>query len=146
MKIPELRSPYERVGGLVYFGRMLDKLRLKERGALPSDYYVGTRDWYFFDARCTRFLGVRYADLRKRALDGGSDLQLLRWCFKRGLKRKKEEIEIWNTFMMKRGWRDEASSGLEEAKREAGLGRRKDILTWFDLFDADEGRRSSRPK
>jgi gluconokinase len=142
MKIPGLRSPYARVGGLVYFGRMLDKLRLKERGTLPSDYNVGTRDWYFFDARCVRFLGVRYADLRNRALANGSDLQVLRWCFKNGCKRTREEIDIWNTFMIKRGWRDEASSGLKEAKLEANLGRRKDIATWFDLFDADEGRRS----
>lgn len=141
MKIPGLRSPYDKVGGVVYFGRMLDKLRLKEAGQLPADYNAGTRDWYFFDARCTRFLGVRYADLRKRALKGGSDLQLLRWCFKNGRRPTAEEIAIWNTFMTKRGWRDEASSGLEEEKREAGLGARKDITTWFELFDADEGRR-----
>lgn len=141
MKIPGLRSPYDKVGGLVYFGRMLDKLRLKAAGKLPADYNVGTQDWYFFDARCTRFLGVRYADLRKRALQGGSDLQLLRWCFRHGRRPNAEEIAIWNTFMTKRGWRDEASGGLETEKREAGLGGRKNLLTWFDLFDADEGRR-----
>lgn len=140
MKIPGLRSPYEKVGGLVYFGRMLDKLRLRAAGKLPADYNVGTRDWYFFDARCTRFLGVRYSDLRRRALAGGSDLQLLRWCFRHGRKRTAEEVAIWNTFMMKRGWNDEASGGLEEEKRAAGLGARKDIVTWFDLFDVDEGR------
>ena len=133
------------MGGLVYFGRMLDKLRLKARGELPSDYNVGTRDWYFFDARCARFLGVRFADLRKQALRGGTDLQLLRWCFKNGRTRTKEEIDIWNTFMMKRGWHDESSGGLEEAKRESGFGDREDILTWFDLFDADESRHKTRP-
>lgn len=141
MKIPGLRSPYDKVGGLVYFGRMLDKLRLRAAGKLPSDYNVGTRDWYFFDARCTRFLGVRYTDLQKRALQGGSDLQLLRWCFRNGRRPNAEEIAIWNTFMMKRGWRDEATSGLETEKRKAGLAGRKDLATWFDLFDADEGRR-----
>jgi len=142
MKIRGLRSPYSRVSGLVYFGRMLDKLRLKAAGKLPADYNVGTRDWYFFDARCTRFLGVRYVELRKRALTGGSDLQLLRWCFRNGRRPSGEEIEIWNTFMMKRGWRDESSGGLETEKRAAGLGDRSDLTTWLDLFDADEGRRT----
>jgi hypothetical protein len=31
---------------------------------------------------------------------------------------------------------------LEEAKREAGLGHRSDIQTWFDFQDADEERES----
>ena len=29
MKIPDLRSAHDQVGGIVYFGRMLDKIRLK---------------------------------------------------------------------------------------------------------------------
>ena len=32
-----LRSPYNRVGRLVYFGRMLDKVRLQAAGRLPLD-------------------------------------------------------------------------------------------------------------
>src|SRR5213596_2472849 len=30
--------------GLVYFARMLDKIRLKARGELPPDYFVGVDD------------------------------------------------------------------------------------------------------
>ncbi|HEX2099362.1 MAG TPA: DUF5069 domain-containing protein [Candidatus Synoicihabitans sp.] len=143
MKVPDLRSPRDEVGGLVYFGRMLDKLRLRAAGQLPADYNTGTKSWYDFDARCCRFLGMRYAALRSRALRGGSDLQLLRWCFREGRKPKPEEIEIWNTFMRKRGWRDASSAGLETEKAQVGLGRRDDIVTWFDLFDAEEGRSRS---
>ena len=139
-----MRSPHDEVGGIVYFGRMLDKIRLRARGALPDDYNVGTRDWFFYDARCTRFLKVRYGELRKRTLQGGSDLQLLRWCFKHGRKPDKEEVEIWNTFMRKRGWNDPSSEGLESEKRAAGLADRAEIVTWFDLFDADEGRGGTR--
>jgi gluconokinase len=140
MKIPGLRSAYREVGGIVYFGRMLDKIRLKARGALPADYNVGTKEWFDFDSRCTRFLKVRYAALRQRTLRGGSDLQILRWCFRHGRKPGSEEIEIWNTFMRKRGWKDSSSAGLESDKRAAGLAARADIQTWFDLFDADEQR------
>lgn len=140
MHVPGLRSPHAKVGGIVYFGRILDKIRLQAAGRLPPGYNLGTEDWWFYDARCMRFLGVDYGALRERALRGDSDDELLRWCFQEGRKPNDEEIEIWNTFMAKRGWRDEASDGLEEVKRECGLAERKDIATWFDLFDADESK------
>jgi hypothetical protein len=141
MKIPGLRSAYDEVGGIVYFGRMLDKIRLKARGELPAGYNTGTKEWYDYDARCTRFLRIKYPALKRRTLQGGSDLQILRWCFKQGRKPGSEEIAIWNTFMRKRGWKDESSSGLETEKRVAGLSDRSDIVTWFDLFDAEEQRK-----
>jgi gluconokinase len=140
MHVPGLRSPHEKVGGIVYFGRVLDKIRLDAAGRLPAGYNLGTEDWTFYDARCARFLGVDYAALRERALLDGSDEEVLRWCFQEGRQPNEEEIDIWNTFMAKRGWRDEASGGLEEAKQESGLADRHDIETWFDLFDADESK------
>lgn len=138
MHIPKLRSPHAKVGGIVYFGRMLDKIRLHAAGRLPPDYNLGDDDWWFFDARCTRFLGVTYAALRERTLRGGSDRVILQWCFRTGRKPGDEEIEIWNTFMQKRGWNDPAAGGLEEEKRSSGFGDRADIRTWFELFEADE--------
>ena len=140
MKVPGLRSSHDEVDGIVYFGRMLDKIRLKARGELPPNYNIGTKEWYDFDSRCTRFLKVKYGALKKRTLQGGPDLEILRWCFKNGRKPSKEDIEIWNTFMKKRGWNDPSSDGLEAAKRSCGLTNRQDIVTWFDLFDADEER------
>ena len=140
MHVPGLRSPHEKVGGLVYFGRVLDKIRLHTAGRLPPGYNLGTEDWWYYDARCMRFLGVDYEALRERALGGGSDEEVLHWCFQQGRKPSDEEIEIWNTFMAKRGWRDDASGGLEEVKRECGFASRTDITTWFDLFDADESK------
>jgi hypothetical protein len=70
MNVPGLRSAYDEVGGIVYFGRMLDKIRLKARNELPTDYNVGVKEWYDFDARCTRFLGVKYSALKQRVLEG----------------------------------------------------------------------------
>ena len=35
--VPGLRSPREEVEGLVYFGRMVDKLRLEQAGQLPAE-------------------------------------------------------------------------------------------------------------
>ena len=70
-----LRSCYAKVGRLVYFGRMLDKIRLHAAGQLPADYVANLGDGQFFvlDGRCCRFLGVRYADLREHTLTGRPD-------------------------------------------------------------------------
>ena len=128
--------------GLIYFARMLDKIRLHAAGRLPPDYFVGVEeDPTLFDARCTRFLGVDYEELAIRTLQGGSDEEILDWCFGHGRKPSEEEIRIWNAFLLKRGWRDEASEDLRAAKERNGWGKRDDIQTWIDLHDAEEGRK-----
>jgi len=123
---------------------MLDKIRLHAAGKLPSDYFVGVEDPTFFDARCTRFLGVNYDELVARTLQGGSDEEILEWCFARGRRPGEEETLIWNSFLSKRGWRDEASPDLQAAKKRLGWENRDEIQTWFDLHDAEEGRLSER--
>ena len=79
-------------------------------------------------------------ELVERALEGGSDEEILEWCFARGRRPNEEEVLIWNTFLSKRGWRDEASADLEAAKKREGWTDRDDIQTWVDLHDAEEGR------
>lgn len=119
---------------------MLDKIRLHAAGQLPPDYFVGVSDPTLFDARCTRFLGIDYDELVDRTLRGGSDEEILEWCFERGRHPNEEEIQIWNAFLTKRGWRDEASEDLAAAKSRLGWSDRNDIQTWMDLHDAEEGR------
>jgi hypothetical protein len=133
-------SDYEETRGLIYFARMLDKIRLNAEGRLEDGYFLGTEDPTFFDARCTRFLGMNYEHLAARTLEGGSNEEILDWCFAQGRKRSEEEIEVWNAFLAKRGWRDNGSADLQAAKERLGWGRRDDIQTWVDLHDAEEGR------
>ena len=38
MKVSGSRSSFEKVGGIVYFGRMLDKIRLHSAGRLPAGW------------------------------------------------------------------------------------------------------------
>jgi len=135
-------SDHVETKGLIYFARMLDKIRLKARGELPPDYFIGVdEDPTMFDARCTRFLDVNYDELVERTLKGGSDEEILEWCFERSRRPSDEEISIWNAFLMKRGWRDDASADLQAAKERSGLGDCDDIKTWVDLHDAEEGRK-----
>ncbi len=138
MKIPGLRSDYEQVGGIVFFGRMLDKIRLQAAGRLPSGYFTGAASRTHFDARCTRFLRIDYDRLVARVLQGGSDEEILEWCFANGHRPDPDEIEVWNGFMTKRGWRDAGSEEFAQAKRDRGFGARDDIQTWFDLHRAEE--------
>ena len=140
MSIPGLRFGDAQVGGIVFFGRMLDKIRLQAAGKLPPGYNLGSATPTFFDARCCRFLQVDYEALSRRTLHGGTDEEILAWCFEQGRQPSAEEIEIWNDFMLKRGLRDASSGRLEQAKSKLGLGGRADIQTWFEMHRADEER------
>jgi hypothetical protein len=125
---------------MVWFPRMLDKIRLHARGELPDDYipFLGIG----FDGRCLRYLRVPYDALVKRVLQGGSNEEILEWCFKQGRELSDEDITVWSDFMRKRGLRDSAEvlADLEDSKRQSGLQDRKDIDTYFRYNDADEGR------
>ncbi len=138
MKVPGLRSDYVKVGGIVFFGRMLDKIRLKAAGRLPDGYFTGTADRTHFDARCCRFLRIEYEALRARVLAGGTDEEILAWCFAQGYSPTEDQIEVWNEFMQKRGWRDAGSAEFAKAKKDRGFGDRDDLQTWFDLHVAEE--------
>ena len=136
-----LRSCYAKVGRLVYFGRMLDKIRLHAAGKLPADYVanLGDAQFYVLDGRCCRFLGIAYADLKARTLEGGTDEEILAWAHARGTARTDEECHMWNRFILKLGWRDERSAVLPQRIRDAGLVG-KPIETIADHIEFDEGR------
>ena len=104
-----LRSAYAKVGELVYFGRMLDKIRLAEENKLPPGYNLGDQVPTWFDGNCCRFLQVAYSQIVSQVRLGHSDEQILQWAYETGKRPTQEEIMMWNSFMTKRGWRDNAS-------------------------------------
>ena len=138
--IPGLRSPAAHVNGLVHFGRMLDKIRLHHAGQLPAEYVSNLGKG--FDGRCVSFLRISYPALVDRTTSGSSssDEELLAWAFAEGRQPTAEEIEIWNEFMTKRGWKDPMSETLVKRKHEHAFADRSDIETFFQFIDADEGR------
>jgi len=133
-----LRAPSAKVGGLVYFGRMLDKIRAHAQEQLNVDYQANLGKG--FDEKCVRFLRVDYDELVHRVKQGGSDDEILHWCFTTGRQPSEDEIYVWNEFMRKRGWNDEVSETLKRRKKEAGMAGRSEIETMFAFIDADEGR------
>lgn len=139
--VPGLRSCYTKVGRLVYFGRMLDKIRLHAAGKLPVEYQanLGDAQTNVLDGRSCRFLGVRHADLRARVLAGVTDEEALAWAHAHGTPRTDEECHMWNRFILKLGWRDERSNVLPQRILDAGL-TGKPIETIIDHIEYDEGR------
>jgi gluconokinase len=138
MSIPGLRSPHDKVSGLVYFGRMLDKIRLHQRGALPADLQANLGEG--FDKTCAQFLRVPYADIVEHVKGGASDEETLAWCRSHGHDFTDDDAFAWSEFLRKRGWNDVLSERLKQRKAESGLSGRDEIQTLFDYIDADEGR------
>ncbi len=68
-------SPRKSTRGMVWFPRMLDKIRLHAQGKLPDEYHPWLGKG--FDGRCLRFLRVMiWSDfLRKRGLRDGPEIQ-----------------------------------------------------------------------
>ena len=138
MNIPGLRSPHQKTGGIVYFGRMLDKIRLHAAGKLPSDYHENLGKG--FDERIVDFLRLKYSMLVERVKQGGTDEEILAWCYESGRHPSEDEIEVWNDFMRKRGWNDPMSARLAMRLKAGGFENRTDLQTFFDFIDLDEER------
>jgi hypothetical protein len=137
--ISGLRSPYDQVGGLVHFGRMLDKVRLHRDGKLPPDWVSAKGAPNGLDGRTCRFLHVDYSALEAETLKGRSDEEMLAWAYANGRKPSEEETEVWNAFLSKMGWRDRYKERVRFRLQEVGLPPDA-VLTTFDFIDLDEGR------
>lgn len=139
MKIEGIVGCYVKTGGLFYFARMCSKIRLHAAGRLPESYFAMLGNG--FDGRTCRYLGVAYEDVKKLVRAGKSDQEVLDWCLANGRCLTDEEILIYNSFMSKRGWRDDETDGfIPESIQEYGLKDDGRIVTDFDLIEMDEGR------
>ncbi|HMJ05994.1 MAG TPA: DUF5069 domain-containing protein [Chthoniobacterales bacterium] len=132
------RSPSAKVAGIAYFGRMIDKIRLHAEAKLPPDYQANLG--IGFDGNCITFLRIAYEQLVERVAQGGTDEEILQWCFEQRREPSPAEVEVWNEFMRKRGWNDEVAEFLTRRKKEAGMAGRSEIKTMFEFIDVDEGR------
>jgi hypothetical protein len=136
------KSPKELTSGMMYFSRMLDKIRLHARGELDAAYQENFGARRTADGACCNFLRVHHRDVCERARQGGTDEEILEWCFETGRRPNEGDLVIWNSFVSKLGWNDFATERLEQGKAAAGMADRVDIQTVSDLMDLEEGRRS----
>lgn len=127
--------------GIIYFARMVDKIRLRARGVLPPGYNLGvTGDPTAFDARFCRFWEVSYDEIAAKTLEGADTQAVFTHAFRNRPHPNDDQKLVWNSFLAKRGWRDSGSPGLVAEKAENGWAARDDIQTYVDLHDVEEGR------
>jgi hypothetical protein len=137
MQKPVPRSPYERLGGSVHLPRLIDKARLHRQGLLDGYNYktVG------FDKHLLAFLKVDPDAFEKAVNEFEDDDAVLAWVLENAVRRAPEEIEQWNQAMISRHPDTaEKKARFVHFLKEAGCGGRKDIKTYFDLIEFDEGR------
>ncbi len=139
LKIQGLKGCYEKTRGLFYFARMCSKIRLHADGKLPQEYHEMLGQG--FDGRTCRYLAVAYDDVRAQVVEGKQDGEVLDWCLTHGRRLTDEEVLIYNSFMSKRGWRDDETDGfIPDMIRQYGLNDDGSVITDFDLIEMDEGR------
>ena len=139
MKVEGIKGCFEKTGGLFYFARMCSKIRLHAAGKLPPDYHdmVGKG----FDGRTCLYLKVRFDDVKAQVLSVKTDEEVLDWCFAHGRTLTDEDVLIYNSFMSKRGWRDDETDGfIPDMIQHYGLKDDGRVITDFDLIEMDEGR------
>jgi hypothetical protein len=131
------RSPYEKLGGYVHLPRLIDKARLHRRGLLNGYNYktVG------FDKHLLEFLKLDGDALEEIANQLDDDAAILEWVQENGAKHSSAAIEQWNQALISR----HPDTAAKKARflhflKEAGGEGRKDIRTYFDLIEFDEGR------
>jgi uncharacterized protein DUF5069 len=131
------RSPYETLGGYVHLPRLIDKAKLHRKGLLTGYNYktVG------FDKHLLAFLKLDPDAFEEAANRIDDDGGILAWVTENGGQRSPEAIEEWNQTMISRA----PDSAVKKARflhflKEAGGAGRKDIGTYFDLIEFDEGR------
>jgi uncharacterized protein DUF5069 len=131
------RSPYQRLGGYVHLPRLIDKARLHRRGLLDGYNYKTTG----FDKHLLAFLKLNPDAFEEMVNRVEGDQAIFEWIRENGVTHSQEAIEQWNQAMISR----RPDTAVKKARflhflKEAGGEGRKDIGTYFDLIEFDEGR------
>jgi hypothetical protein len=131
------RSPYEKLGGYVHLPRLIDKARLHLKGLLDGYNYMTVG----FDKHLLAFLKLNPDAFEEAVNRLDNDGAILEWVQRNGETHSPEAIEQWNQAMVSR----HPDTAAKKARfvhflKETGGEDRKDIRTYFDLIEFDEGR------
>jgi len=135
-------SDHVKTRGVVYFARMVDKIRLHAAGQLSVAYvgHLGFADTTSFDARFCKFWELDYEAVKARTLKGGTVEAIFDDLFAGRQPLNAEQVFVWNLFLLKRGWRDSGTPGVIAEKAASGFAGRADVQTYVDIHDVEEGR------
>lgn len=130
------RSPYERLGGIVFLPRAIDKGRADLEGKL-GEYFSRTG----YSKTLFDFLGIAPDSFIEALKDHSTDQSVLEWVQSNMTKQTAAEIEEFNRSMENRTPQDpEAWARYRKFLSDVGQGHRTDLSRQFDRLDLDEGR------
>jgi hypothetical protein len=137
LTIEKPRSPKDKLVGLLSLKRVIDKAKAFNEGQLGEYDYDCPHDKPVFE-----FLGTNGKEFAEKVKELGTDDAIAAWVQSAFLSKKsREEIEKYNAERLH--WHSEPGSPsaqyFENLREQVAPGR-KDIVTWFDLLDLDEGR------
>ena len=121
----------------MHLPRLIDKAMLHRKGLLNGYNYKTTG----FDKHLLAFLKIDGDAFEEAANRLDEDAAILKWVEENGAKHPVDAIEEWNDAMVSR----HPDTAAKKARfthflKEAGGAGRKDIRTYFDLIEFDEGR------
>ncbi len=132
------RSPYDKLGGVSFLPRSIDKARAEIAGRMGEYVWrIGRTQ------RMLEFLGIDVDDFIQALRERATDAEALAWVQARMTPRTAAEIDAFNRAMAE----DEPREGstwdwprFRAFLEECGQGHRTDIRRHYDRLDLDEGR------
>lgn len=133
----DLPSPYlPHVCGLLHLPRFLAKIQKHLADELPKSYQRNFCKG--FDGFLCLHLGVDPSDVVEIVRTSASSEErdrLLRELFPEDVK-----AHVWNRKVVQMGMSEMGRERLEEVKEQMGISDRKDLLSFADMIEVDEGR------
>jgi|SRR5579863_588032 len=128
------RSPRVKLGGYVHLPRMLDKGRATIAGKQGEYHYNCPMDQHIVG-----FLGLDPEALKTELATGKGDGEILEWIGKHARHQRTDaEIANWSAYVSGRAPADPESREFFNNLQKSCAPKREDIVTWFDLLDADD--------
>ncbi len=136
-------SPKEKVNGLCFLGRLIDKVKMRNAGQIQDyNFLTAGFDKYLLDK-----LEIKGEDFEKRVLEGGTKQEIADWVKANGKALTDEEKAEWNNMVLTFGPKapmaqqafDRNKAALAE-KRGVSLEDLSHITTWFEAIEHDEDR------
>ncbi|MGF1530891.1 MAG: DUF5069 domain-containing protein [Puniceicoccaceae bacterium] len=133
----DLPSPYlPHSSGLLHLPRFIAKIRKHLAGELPKSYQRNFCKG--FDGFLCIHLGIDPQQVieavRESADEAALDERL------NAIFPEDRRVPVWNRKLVQMGLSEMGKEKIEEVKATMGISDRKDLLTFADMIDVDEGR------
>jgi len=130
------RSGRERLGGVVFLGRTIDKMRAHLNGTAGE--YNAHRG---ISMRVFNLFGVTPEQFEQAVRETRTDEGVLQWLHEHGKRPTQQQIEEHNQTVLNLGPQDEQGMARFRANLERlSFGDRTDVKTHIDAEDLEEGR------